>query len=153
MTGDIARYVEDLDVGETVDCGSVDVTETEMVEFASRYDPQPIHLDPEQASESMFGDLIASGWLTCTLAMRLFVLGYVDDVAALGGSGMDEIRWRAPVYAGDTLSVTAELVEKTGAGRPKHETVRIALTGTNQDDTVVLTMDALVIVERRHERG
>lgn len=149
MRDDSDRYVEDLKVGETVDCGSVDVTEEEMVKFASRYDPQPIHLDPERARDSMFGDVIASGWLTCTLSMRLFVLGYIDDVAALGGSGMDEIRWRAPVYAGDTLSVTAELIEKIEEGDSNHQTVRIALAATNQDGTVVLTMDALVIVERR----
>jgi len=100
------RYFEDLVEGQTFDCGSVTVTKDEMLEFAERYDPQAIHLNEEAAGNSMFGDLIASGWLTCALTTRLLVEGYMNRNATLGGRGMDEIRWHKPVYAGSTLSVT-----------------------------------------------
>jgi len=150
MTDD-PRYFEDLEEGLTEDCGSIEVTREEMLEFAERYDPQPIHVDADAARESMFGDLIASGWLTCALSARLLVTGHMNRNATLGGRGMDDVRWHQPVYAGDTLSVTVELVEKRAGDNPAFGHTRARVTTTNGDGETVLTMDGLGLVEKRGE--
>jgi acyl dehydratase len=142
-------YFEDLTEGETFDCGSIDVEREEMLEFARRYDPQPIHTDPDAAAESMFGGLIASGWFTCALSTRLLVTGYMNKTATLGGRGMDDVRWHRPVRAGDTLSVTVELAEKRAGDSPEFGHTRAAVTATNGDGEVVLTMEGLGLVEKR----
>lgn len=142
-------YFEDLEVGEEFDCGSIEVTEDEMLEFAERYDPQPIHVDKEAAKESIYGDLIASGWLTAALSARLLVKGYMNRTATLGGSGMDELRWHQPVFAGDTLHVTAELVDKETAENPKFGHTRAEIVTKNQDGEVVLSMYGLGLVRKR----
>lgn len=143
------RYFEDLEVGETVDCGSIEVTKEEMLEFAERYDPQPFHVDEEAARESMFGDLIASGWLTCALTMRLLVTNFMNETHVFGGRGMDDLRWHQPVYAGDELSVEAELVKKHPGDNPVFGHTKSEITTTNQRGTEVLTMTGLVIIEKR----
>lgn len=149
MTSDDLRYFEDLDEGETVDCGSIEVTEEEMLAFADRYDPQPFHVDEQATGASMFGDLIASGWLTCALSARLLVTEYMNEHATLGGRGMDEVRWHQPVYAGETLSVTVELVEKHPGDNPSFGHTKAKVTTTNSHDTTVLTMYGLGLVEKR----
>lgn len=138
-----------MEEGQTHDCGSVEVTVDEMLEFAGRYDPRPIHVDEAAARESMAGDLIDSGWLTCALSARLLVVGSTNDNATLGGRGMDEIRWYQPVYAGDTLSVSVELVEERPDEDPAFGHTRAAVTTTNQDGDTVLTVDGLGLVEKR----
>ncbi|MDS0476426.1 MaoC family dehydratase [Natrinema sp. 1APR25-10V2] len=143
------RYFEELAVGEEFDCGSIDVEKAEMLEFAERYDPQPFHVDEEAAAESMYGDLIASGWLTCALTARLLVTGYMNRNATLGGNGMNDVRWHRPVYAGDTLSVRVELVEKRSGDNPTFGHTRVKITTTNQNDDTVLTMYGLGLVEKR----
>ena len=147
---DDTLYFEDIDVGLTRDCGSVVVEREEMLEFAERYDPQPIHTDPEAASETMFGGLIASGWLTAALTARLLVTGYMNDTASLGGRGMDDLRWHTPVSPGDELSVTVEVLDRRpsetypGMGHVESEVVT-----TNDRDQRVLSMVGLGLVERR----
>lgn len=143
------RYFEDLAVGEEVACGSVEVTKEEMVAFAERYDPQPFHINEEAAHDSMYGDLIASGWLTCALSARLLVKEYMNKNATLGGNGIDELRWHHPVYAGDTLSVDVRLEEKSTGDNPQFGRTRVKVTTTNQDDDTVLTMYGLGLVEKR----
>lgn len=143
------RYFEDLETGEEFDCGSIDVEKVEMLEFAERYDPQPFHIDEEAAARSIYGDLIASGWLTCALSARLLVKGYMNTNATLGGTGMDEVRWHQPVYAGDTLSVHVELVDKRAGDNPMFGHTRAKVTTTNQHDETVLTMYGLGLVEKR----
>jgi len=145
------RYFEELNVGEEVDCGTIEVTETEMLAFAERYDPQPFHVDREAAKETMFGDLIASGWLTCALSARLLVTEYMNRNATLGGNGMDELRWRQPVYSGDTLSVHVELVDKRPGENPLFGHTKAKVTTTNQHEETVLTMYGLGLVEKGEE--
>lgn len=152
MSNQDTRYYEDLEVGEEVDCGSIEVTKEEMLEFAERYDPQPFHVDEDAAQESMYGDLIASGWLTCALSARLLVREYMNTNATLGGNGMDEIRWHTPVYAGDTLSVHVELVDKKDSDNPMFGFTKAYVTTTNQRDEEVLTMYGLGITEKRDAR-
>ncbi|WP_255148773.1 MaoC family dehydratase [Halorarius halobius] len=149
MSEDDARYFEDLTVGSEHDCGSVTVEKEEMLEFAERYDPQPFHVDEDAAKETMFGDLIASGWLTCALSARLLVTGYMNDNATLGGNGMDEVRWHQPVYAGDELSVHVELVDKHPGDNPAFGHTTVEVTTTNQHGETVLSMYGLGLVKKR----
>lgn len=149
MPEDATRYFEDLEVGEEFHCGSIDVEKEEMLEFAERYDPQPFHIDEEAGEESMYGDLIASGWLTCALSARLLVTYYLNKHAILGAKGMDKIRWQQPVYAGDTLSVHVELVEKQAGDNPRYGHTRVKITSTNQYDDPVFIMEGLGLVAKR----
>ena len=143
-------HYEDLSVGDTFDLGSVTVTESEIVEFAERYDPQPFHVDPEAAQGSMFGGLIASGWHTVSLVNRQFVLEYQSDTANLGGRGVDELRWRRPVRPGDTLSATVEVLDLTP--HPDDDDrgdVEYGITAENGDGDVVLTLRIRLLIARR----
>src|SRR5688572_23466545 len=107
-------YFEDLEVGASQTFGNYRVTREEVVEFASKYDPQGFHLSDEAAAETHFGRLAASGWHTCAMTMRMLV----DNIKAQGGQqglgspGVDELRWLKPVYPGDTLSCRTEIIEK-----------------------------------------
>jgi acyl dehydratase len=143
------RHFEDLEVGETTDCGSIEMTKEEMLEFAERYDPQPYHIDEEAASESMYGDLIASGWLTCSLTARLLVKEHMNKNAMMGGRGMDEIRWHQPVYAGTELSVMVEVVEKHAGDNPLFGHTKVKVTATDENGNEVLTMYGLGLVKKR----
>lgn len=148
----MTRYFEDIEVGLTRDCGSLSVTESEIVEFGERYDPQPFHTDPEAAGESMYGGLIASGWQTCALTARLLVKNYLNDVASAGGRGIEDLRWRRPVRPGDTLSVRAEVVAKRSARDPAVGETDVSVTTTNGEGETVLSMVAIGLVERREPR-
>jgi acyl dehydratase len=137
------RYFEDFREGESVDLGSITVGEQEIVEFASRYDPQPFHVDPAAASETPFGGLIASGWHTAALYMSLFVRGLLLDAASLGSPGVEDLRWRAPVRPGDTLHGRATIVStRPSQTNPGRGTVIAEHEVRNQDGTVVMTMRA-----------
>jgi len=140
-------YFEDLEVGQSLSFGEYEVTDEEIVSFAQQYDPQPFHTDPEAATESMFGGLVASGWHTAAMTMRLLVDNYISESRALGAAGVDELRWREPVAPGDVLSVETEIVDKDvwDEGRGL---VHVAVTTLDDDDQAVLTMTALVLWER-----
>ena len=97
-------YWEDLQPGEALEIGSHTFTEEEIIAFARQFDPQSFHIDPAAAKNSFFGGLIASGWHTCAIAMRLMVDKYVARSASLGSPGLDNIRWLAPVRVGDTVA-------------------------------------------------
>ncbi|NHN42891.1 MaoC family dehydratase [Halorubellus sp. JP-L1] len=144
MTG---QYYEDLTVGETHDAGPRTVTDEEIIEFAEKYDPQSFHVDREAADASMFGGLAASGWHTASVAMRLLVDGYFEDVEIGGALGVDDLRWRKPVYAGDELSITVTVADKEiwddDRGR-----VEFDLEAYNQDDVLVHSRTELVLVFR-----
>ena len=105
------RYFEDYQVPRVYEFGSVAVTQTEIIEFARRFDPQDMHVDPEKAKQWRFGGIVASGWHTVGLAMRLYVDQYLSTVASLASPGVDEVRWPNPVRPGDSIS-TAGLIFK-----------------------------------------
>jgi acyl dehydratase len=146
----MVEYFEDIAVGETHSFGSYTVSEAEMTEFASSYDPQPIHLDPEAAAKSMFGGLIASGWHTGAMTMRMVVENLLADSGAAGAIGMDELRFPNPVRPGDILSVETEVLE-TEPWDEDHGLVRVHTQTVTEDDAVVLSMVALVLWKRRAE--
>jgi len=144
------RYLEDLAPGESRQLGSHTMTEAEIVEFARSFDPQPFHLDRDAAAGSHFGGLVASGWHTASLAMRLFVDGMVADIATMGSPGVDELRWLAPVRPGDTLSLRIEIVSVTpSTSRPDRGSVRVRYDLRNQRNEPVLSMIGIGIIRRR----
>ncbi|HEV7641555.1 MAG TPA: MaoC family dehydratase [Gaiellaceae bacterium] len=144
------RYYEDFEVGEITEIGPVTVSEEEIVEFASRYDPQPFHIDPEAAKSSLFGGLIASGWHTTALFMGMFVRGILLDSASMGSPGVEEIRWTAPVRPGDRLTARVTVTDvQPSANTPGRGTVFTASEVFNQDETLVLRMKARGFFARR----
>jgi len=149
MTGD--GYFEDIEEGTAIDCGRLAVEQSEMIEFAERYDPQPVHIDPGAAAESMYGELIASGWLTCALTMRLLVTGFLNETQVIAARGVDDLRWHLPVYAGDELVVDAEILEKHAGDDPTFGHAKAAVRTTNDNGQELLTMTGLVIVEKRND--
>jgi len=146
----VVRYFEDFQVGDISEFGPVTVTAEEIVEFAERFDPQPFHVDPDAAAASPYGGLIASGWHTIALFMGMYVRGMLLDTASLGSSGVEELRWLAPVRPGDELrgrsTVTGLRPSETNPGRG---TVFSTNEVLNQDGTVVLTMKARGFLARR----
>jgi len=139
------RYLDDLQVGEAWESGPFSLSETEILDFARQFDPQPMHLDPVAAAEGRFGGLIASGWHVASRVMRDFV-----DLAPFGATPMlgmriDELCWLHPVRPGDALRVRREIVAVTPSRtRPDRGTIRTATIVTNQDGVVVLTFFNLI---------
>jgi Acyl dehydratase len=142
------RYYEDIEVGDRDEYGGRKVTKEEMVEFAKKYDPQPFHVDEEAAQESFFGGLVASGWFTASVVMRMTVEYRLDEWASTGASGVGDLRWHAPVYPGDTLTVRTEVIEKESRDK-KTGIIRYDEEVLNQDGEVVMSMEPMVLFERR----
>lgn len=136
------QYFEDLEVGTKAAYGHYEVTREEVIEFASKYDPQPFHLDDEAAAQTYFGRLSASGWHTCAMTMRMMVEHFSQNRAAsLGSPGIDELRWLKPVYPGDTLRVESELIEKRQSqSKPHMGFTKTRQTTFNQHGEPVMTM-------------
>ena len=133
-------YFEDIEPGEVYELGTRTVTETEIVAFAREWDPQPFHTDPEAAKGSVFGGLIASGWHTGSMWMRMYVETMLGS-AARGSPGIEELRWLAPVRPGDTLSGRLTVLEATPSGtKPDRGTIRIRGEMVNQDGVTVMSM-------------
>jgi len=142
MKTDTMIYYEDLQPGATDSFGSYAVTREEVIEFASKYDPQPFHLDDAAAEKTHFGRLSASGWHTCAMTMAMLVANLTEHrQAGLGSPGMDELRWVKPVYPGDTLRVETRIIEKRRSrNRPDMGLFKSDLTVFNQHDEPVMTM-------------
>ena len=144
-------YFEDLVVGSETGFGSYEVTREEVLEFACKYDPQPFHLSDEEAAKTHFGRLSASGWHTAAMTMAVIARHVVGDrQAGLGSPGIDELRWKKPVYPGDTLHVSGRIVEKTPSrSRPEMGSFRTETTVTNQHGEVVMTFTSIVLMRRK----
>jgi len=146
-------YWEDYEEGRIERFGAYWVTREEVIDFASKYDPQPFHLDDAAAADSpIFGRLAASGWHTCAMVMRMLTDKWTDadGYFSLGGSGVDELRWSKPVHPGDTLSVEAEILSKSAPrSRPEMGFVNFKLTVFNQDGEPVMSMKVTNIQKRR----
>jgi acyl dehydratase len=135
------RLFEDFRVGESWESEPTPVPAEEIVAFGRGFDPQPMHTDAERAAQGPFGGLVASGWHIAALSMRVFVQagGYGDT--PMVGLGIDELRWRAPVRAGDTLTVRREVIElRRSESNPTHGIVRTRVTVRNQDGVVVMSL-------------
>ena len=137
-------YYEDMVVGKKASYGSYVVTRDEVIDFATKYDPQPFHLDDEAAAATHFGRLSASGWHTAAMAMSMMVANFMQEKSAgLGSPGIDELRWVKPVFPGDTLRCENELLSKRRSrSRPEMGITKSRTTVFNQNDEVVMTMIA-----------
>ena len=146
----MTRYFEDVSVGDVGEFGRYRVTPDEVTEFAARYDPQWFHTDPERAADSMYGGLIASGWHTASMTMRMLVDEYLGELASLGARGVEELRWVRPVRPGDVLSVRTEVLDKT-ADSADRGTLRVRIETRTNEGTTVMRYVALVMVGRRDD--
>ena len=149
-------YYEDLVIGTIATSGPYAVKREEVIAFASKYDPQPFHLDDAAAAQTHFERLSASGWHTAAMTMRMMVDGWQNvaeeaRVASLGSPGIDELRWKKPVYPGDTISVESELIEKRrSASRRDMGLTKSRQTVRNQDGDIVMTMVSNGLVQVRN---
>ena len=144
------RYFEDFTVGESLELGSVQISAAEIIAFAEQFDPQPFHVDPARAEGSVFGGLIASGWHTAGLYMRLFAEGVLNRVPSFGSPGIEQLRWLRPVRPGDTLRARFTVLEvRPSTSRPDRGIVRSRGEMTNQDGEVALSLEATNFFGRR----
>ena len=143
-------YFEDFEPGQDIDLGTRTVTEDEIVAFARDFDPQPFHIDRAAAADSIFGGVIASGWHTCSMMMRMVVDGLMNRSASMGSPGLDGVRWLAPVRAGDTLNVRYRTVQvKASASKPDRGVVWSKWVAINQHGETVCTVEGMGMFGRR----
>ena len=144
------RHFEDYAPGAVFEYGEIPVDEAEIVEFARRFDPQYIHIDRERAVRGPFGGLIASGWHTAAMMMRLIVDNFLPKHASLGSPGIDELRWLQPVRPGDVLRIRVTVLEANPSrSRPDRGMVRTLVEVLNQQGEAVMTLKPMNIIRRR----
>ncbi len=145
------QYLEDIKVGDKASYGNYHVTREEVLDFASKYDPQPFHLDDDAAAKTHFGKISASGWHTAAMTMAMLVENLKKHKqAGLGSPGLDELRWLKPVYPGDTLRVESEITEvRPSRSRPEMGSIHSTITVFNQDNVPVMTMKSIGLVATR----
>lgn len=143
-------YFEDFKPGDVIHMGERTLIREEIVEFARQFDPQPFHVDEAAAAQSMFGGLIASGWHTCALVMRMMCDSHLNDCASLGSPGLDNIRWLLPVRPGDTIRAERHIVEtRTSQSKPMIGIIKSRWEVRNQRNEMVMTMEGYGMFGRR----
>ena len=148
--GHFRYWFEDFPVGMTVEIPGPVLTTESILEYARRYDPQPFHVDEEAAKQSVYGGLIASGWHTVSLAMRMICDAYLLDAASLGSPGVNEVRWLKPVRPGDSIRLRMTVLEaKPSASKPDRGTVLHRWEVLNQNGETVMTMEGYGMFRRR----
>jgi len=148
------RYFEDYETGTVHEFGPVSIAEDKIIEFGRQFDPQVFHTDPQGAKQTVYGGIIASGWHTAGLMMRLFVDHYLSAVASLGSPGVDELRWTQPVRPGDTLSLRVTVSQTTRSrSKPDRGILHSFIEMINQRQEVVMTMKAVNLLLCRQEPG
>jgi len=145
------QYFEDIQVGSKTRFGRYEVKREDVVDFATKFDPQPFHLSDEAAAKTYFGRLAASGWHTCAISMAMIVENLAaNQQAGLGGIGIDALRWWKPVYPGDVLSCEIEILEKTPSrSKPDRGSYRSRIAVYNQDDEKVLSYENTALIRTR----
>jgi len=151
MGGALKYYWEDMQPGLVRDLGQVTPSAEEIKAFAGQFDPQPFHLDEAEGRRSIYGNLCASGWHTCALAMRLTVENFLNESSSMGSPGLENLRWLKPVYPGDTLRLHYTITES----RPLRKRTDIGMVRakwemTNQNGEKVLQMEGYGMFRRRH---
>lgn len=141
---------EDFYPGQDIDLGTRTVTEEEIIDFATKFDPQPFHVDRAAAAGSIYGGVIASGWHTCSMMMRMVVDGLMAKSASMGSPGLDGVRWLAPVRAGDTLNVRYQTTQvKASNSKPDRGVVWSKWVAINQHGETVCTVEGMGMFRRR----
>ncbi len=144
------RHFEDYPVGSVAQYGPTVVDEAEVIEFGRRFDPQDFHTDPVKAAKGPFGGVIASGWHTGSMMMRVLVDRYLSRVAGMGSPGMDELRWTAPVRPGDRLWFRFSVIEaRRSESKPDRGVVRILIEVINEKGVVAMSVKAMTLVRCR----
>jgi acyl dehydratase len=147
------RYFEDYELGSSAEFGAVEVSADEIVGFARRYDPHPFHLDGADES-SPYGGLIASGWHTASMAMRVMVDEVIDGETSLGSPGLGPIRWPLPVRPGDVLRVRVNVVAvKPSSKKPDRGAVTFRVEAFNQNDEIVMVVEDWIGIVKRRPNG
>jgi acyl dehydratase len=148
---DITYFWEDMAVGQVRDLGTISPSREDIIAFASQFDPQPFHLDDAAGAASVFGGLCASGWHTCSMAMRLMVTNFLQQTSSLGSPGLENIQWKKPVYPNDTLRLQTTVLETKPMGRrPDVGMTRNLWEMFNQHGDKVLHMEGWGMFRRRH---
>jgi len=143
-------YFEDFEIGRSIEVGSFTFSEEEIVAFATQFDPQPFHINREAAAKSIYGGLIASGWHTCSMMMRLMVDNFLREAASLGSPGVDELRWLKPVRAGDTLTVTNTVLDaRPSTSKADRGVVHTEWRAVNQRGELAVTVKGMGMFLRR----
>ena len=143
-------FLDDLEVGQVYRLGSQSLSEEDIIAFAERYDPQPFHIDPAAAAETIYGGVIASGWQTACIFMRLFVDGLLSRSAAMGSPGLDELRWLKPVRPGDVLDARVEVLEsRPSRSKPDRGLAKLHCVVADKSGDEVLTFIANVLFQKR----
>lgn len=143
-------WFESFSLGQKFRSAGKTLSEAEILDFAFRYDPQPIHMDKPAAEKGSFGGLISSGWQTIAVAFRMFMELRPFGEASMGSPGVDELRWLKPVRPGDTLRMEAEVVEiRPSSSRPDRGAATIAYRVMNQNDEAVMTFKAIQLLRRK----
>lgn len=145
------RFWEDFKVGEVEQIGGKKVERDEVIDFARQFDPQPFHVDEAAAKQSMYGGLIASGWHTCSMVMRMMCDAYLLQSASVGSPGIDNLKWLKPVRPGDTIRAQRTTLEsRTSKSRPEIGIVRNLWEVFNQEGELVMTMEGYGMFRRRN---
>ena len=145
------RFWEDFKVGEVEQIGGKKVERDEVIDFARQFDPQPFHVDEAAATQSMYGGLIASGWHTCSMVMRMMCDAYLVQSASVGSPGIDNLKWLKPVRPGDTIRARRTTLEsRTSKSRPEIGIVRNLWEVFNQEGELVMTMEGYGMFRRRN---
>ncbi|MDE0779414.1 MAG: MaoC family dehydratase [Alphaproteobacteria bacterium] len=143
-------HLDDFEAGQVFELGQYSFTQDEILTFATEFDPQPFHIDEAAAAQSNYGGLIASGWHTGSVFMRLLVNGLLHRCASMGSPGVDELRWLAPVRPGDTLTARLEIEDvRTSKSKPDRGFVTTRAVLTNQVNIDVLTLRAPLMIQRQ----
>ena len=143
-------FLEDLEVGQIYELGSRSLSEKEIIAFAELYDPQPFHLDSKAAAGTIYRGVIASGWQTACIFMRLFVDGMLSRSAAMGSPGLDELRWLKPVRPGDIMNAHVEVLEtRPSRSKPDRGLAKLRCVVTDVSGSDVLTFVANVLFQKR----
>jgi len=146
----VSWYFEDFFPGQQIPLGSRTVSEEEIIAFATQFDPQPFHIDHEAAAASPYGGVIASGWHTCSMMMRMVVDGMMASASSMGSPGLDKVRWLLPVRAGDTLTVSyLTTAVKASTSRPDRGVVWSTWQAVNQDGQLVCIIEGMGMFGRR----
>ena len=149
-----SAFFEDFEVGASVEFGAYHVTAEEIIDFASKYDPQPFHLSEEAGKAMHFGGLCASGWHTCAMSMRMTVDNFPEgESGSLGSPGIDEIRWTKPVFPGDTLRIKNTILDtRESRSRPDMGSVFMQNEIYNQHDELVMSYKPIVLFRKKQNR-
>jgi len=144
------RWFEDFAAGEVFEFGDRLITAEEIVEFARRYDPQPFHTDPAAAARSHFGGLVASGWLTASVAMSLLCEHFISPASSMGSPGVDVLRWLRPVRPGDRLCMRVSVIEtRRSQSKPDRGAIKVRQEVLNQAGDVVMSQEGIAMLRCR----